>query len=211
MQQTRPQGLTRRALLRSCGVTAAAAGLVAACGRGAAPAFVTSTASSVASTAVTSTLPVTSTASTTGSAALVATTSAASAATAATTSSSAAPSTSGVKTGAVALSFSTWGAGGSAYSAEQHVVDAFNQAHPDIQASVLQIDFGGYRDKIVTMAAGGDEPHNMAIDHERYRKQYDAPYRPHRPRRPALPARPDGVGRCSGRARRWPYSIVGSW
>jgi multiple sugar transport system substrate-binding protein len=68
----------------------------------------------------------------------------------------------------VPLVFSTWGAGGSAYSAEHKVVDAFNQAHADIRAQVLEIPGNTYRDKLLADFAGGDAPDNMAIDHDAF-------------------------------------------
>ena len=69
---------------------------------------------------------------------------------------------------AVQLSFSTWGAGGGAYSAEDKVVDAFKHAHPGIQAHVVEIDFNTYRDKLLSEFSAGDAPDVMAIDHDMF-------------------------------------------
>lgn len=153
--------LTRRRVLRHCGIGSlamAASGLLAACGGSAA-----ATTSSAASAAAVVSAAVVS-GSTAGSTAV--TSSGLSAATASPVSVAATASVRA--SGVVPLVFSTWGAGGSAYSAEHKVVDAFNQAHADIRAQVLEIPGNTYRDKLMAAFAGGDAPDNMAIDHDAF-------------------------------------------
>lgn len=139
----------RRQFLSACGtgLALAASGLLTACGGGGST---TTPSSAASSTPVASSTAVVSSSDTVNSRATIAAVTAAKVA------------------GVVPLVFSTWGAGGSAYSAEHKVVDAFNLAHTNIRAQVLEIPFGSYRDKLLAELAGGDAPDNMAIDHDMF-------------------------------------------
>lgn len=162
-------GMTRRHLvhlLGAGGMALAVTGLLAACGGSSvvATAFAQSTGKASSATGAPA-APGLRTATSTSAAA----TSTSNAAATPTGSATSLPSTAAVKvSGAVSLVFSTWGAGGDAFSAEHRVVDGFNQAHPDIQAQVLEIPFSTYRDKLLASLAGGDAPDNMAIDHDMF-------------------------------------------
>lgn len=154
MRDTTAPSVTRRDLVRYAGLggaALAATGLLAACGAGATTAVrQTGSEASAVTTAARATLSTTSAATATHGAAAVAATAVVTA------------------TGVVSLVFSTWGAGGDTFSAEHQVVAAFNKAHPDIQAQVLEIPGNTYRDKLMAAFAGGDAPDNMAIDHDTF-------------------------------------------
>jgi multiple sugar transport system substrate-binding protein len=163
VSHTAVPSVTRRRLVRQVGlvsVALAATSLVAACGAGTTTALrpTSSSATSAATTAAQAS-PTTASGSST----------AVGSNTVATAHNSIAASTAAVPvSGAVSLVFSTWGAGGDAFSAEHQVVAAFNKAHPEIQAQVLEIPFNTYRDKLLASLAGGDAPDNMAIDHDMF-------------------------------------------
>jgi multiple sugar transport system substrate-binding protein len=162
MRNVPTPSVTRRGLIRYVGlggVALAATGLLAACGAGAASAVspTSGATSSSAPSAATTAAPVTLTTTAGSSTAATARNATVAASTAVVTAA-----------GAVSLVFSTWGAGGDTFSAEHQVVAAFNKAHPDIHAQVLEIPFNTYRDKLLASLAGGDAPDNMAIDHDMF-------------------------------------------
>lgn len=159
--------LSRRAclqLLATATAGLASAGVVAACGS-----TTVTPGTSTASGTTSGTVTASATATTAAQPAVTMSTAASPTGGAAATSNGATPPATRAVAGAVVpLSFSTWGAGGGAYSAEDKVVEAFNRAHPGIQARLVEIPFTTYRDKLLAEFSAGDAPDTMAIDHDMF-------------------------------------------